>query len=406
MRTFDVRDFASSGAADDTAAIQAAVIAAQASGTGTVFFPPSSGGYKMGRVTITQPVTIDLGGQTINLSGLNAGFYLSGSVANVTIRSGTIVGSGVLADNHIGVLVSGKADNTSSYENFIARDLVIQNVVNGMILDGINDSLIENVTINGTVGASGATPAGNGIGFGGFNHGSGGGSNNKVIGCTFIGTTWQGLYLAGNKNTVVADCVFMNTTSPSVGQAAFTISRSQNTVASNLAFYNCAMNCIEIDADGGAYGPCKGVKLSNIAIYNPPAIAFFCGVQAPWQAGVCEVRDVSVDGLLINFDTTPQGYPVQIGETFGLTLSDVEIRNGGSAIGGMIRFIAGEMTFAGSIKISGLNIQAPAGEYVVTMFANVAGGTQAVLISDVLAPGITTPFPFLPAANPNIRVNV
>lgn len=381
------------GLTDDTGSIQKAINGAVTE-NGTVALPPSSAPYRMGAVPITGPCTIDLCGQKIELIGYQAGFRPQGSIPNLTIKNGSIVGSGVLADAQTAIVTSGVIDLTSVYDLLALEDLDISNVMNGAILDGVQRGRARNVNVKDTVGT--ASGQGNGIAFGSSWAPLGGMS---VDSCSFINCTRQGLYVAGNRNVGFRNLLFSGCSSG----AALAISRSQNTNGGGLTFDNCG-KCIQVDDQTGGLGVCKVTNLNGINIFNPTDVAVQVGITSGWTPGSVEVRDVMMSDVLIRYDGTPPTYPTAFSQSVGLTLRNWRIAAGGP-VGGLLRFNSSQWDYFDDAVIDGVDCNVPSGEYIATLPSAIYAGTQRIAFRNINAANVTTPFPFSGSiANPNLRL--
>jgi polygalacturonase len=318
----DVQSFGArgDGKSDDTAAIQAAVDAGTANRQ-PIFFSPTAAGYRMNRVTIRGPLTLDLGGSRILLAGRKAGFLLAGSVPDFTIRNGEISGDGQLSSQQVAVLTSGVVDQTSTYDRFVASDLVLKNCMSGLQVVSPRNGRIERVHVVSTVGVYSGT--GYGISFAGLDC-----QNMIVADCTFTRTTRHGLYVAGARNNVQLHNLAWYDHAPgqsvATGRSALAISRSQNVIGTQLHFYACADECIGIDDDDGGH-TLQDVSLSNIVIRDPRAVALRIGVATPWIDGQTEVSRVLIDGLDLTWTGSPSTYPIVIQEAKDVTIRNITV---------------------------------------------------------------------------------
>lgn len=152
------------GVTDDTAAIQAAIDAAEAASSGTVFFPP--GDYLISSPLIMDSgyVTLD-GGNFAKITFNDAGYAIElktnfCEIKNLTFNIGTTASGGILlgevpretisnkihhnyfagADktvaNRCGIYIQGAAPPTATYFNWIS-DNIIRKFYDGIVLDSI-----------------------------------------------------------------------------------------------------------------------------------------------------------------------------------------------------------------------------------------------------------------------------
>jgi hypothetical protein len=302
---------------------------------------------------------------------------VEGSVSDFSIRNGEIIGDGRLESRQVALLTSGVVDQTSTYDGFVASDLVLKNCMNGLQVVCPRNGRIERVHIVNTLGVQSGT--GYGIGF--ANVGGADCENMTVADCTFAGTTRHGLYLGGAKHVRLHNLSWYSHApgeTATHGRSALAISRSQNVVGNRLRFYDCADECIGIDDDEGGY-TLQDVALSDIAIHDARAVALRIGVATPWIDGKTEVTRVVIDGLELKWAGSPGTYPVLLQEAKHVTVRNITASSTGS-VGGIIRLVPGEFPHRDFITLSGMAASVPPEEYLVTIPTEVLTGTAHIVI--------------------------
>lgn len=402
---FDVRSFGARGDAhtDDTSSIQAAVDAA-IKAKRPLQFPPTEAGYAINQITVTGSISLDLGGSRLFLQGQNAGFFVSGSVSDLSIQRGIIVGDHRLASNHHAVLMSSVRDMTSTYDRFVASDLTISGCVGGLVVGCIRDAHIARVHILDTVGQLSGTGYGIGMAKGSLADCY----NILVEDCTFTRTTRHGLYIGGARNVTLRNLEWhdhaMGETSTH-GRSALAISRSQNVTGCRLLFRDCADECIGIDDDEGGY-TMRGAYLSGVTIENAHAVAIRIGVATEWIDGITEVSDVLISNLVLRWISNPKTYPVLIQEARHVTIRDVQVSTNDRAIGGILRLVSGQAAKRSDVVIEQIRAELPKDEYLVTVPKEVALGSTSVVVRD-LECTCAVPVAYedgVAPTNPNLRV--
>lgn len=258
----DVRAYGAvgDGVTDDTAAIQAAVTVAA---NKMIVFP--SGTYKMGLVTINNPMGIvALGKATINLTGSGARFRVDTSITWLMLRDLIFNGSGVAGDDHYAL-----APNSSSV---VIQDLLIDkcsasNVVNGFDTSSAKRVVMIALKVMTTVGDS--SGQGYGIVAGG---GNGNYSEDVLIVAPYLyRTTRHGIYLGATKRAQIISPIFYQHRNGSTGwsyKSALALSRGEDIAVSNPQFINCADECIGLDDSDTFTGLADNFQINGGSIRN------------------------------------------------------------------------------------------------------------------------------------------
>jgi hypothetical protein len=274
------------GVTNDTAAIQAAIDSIT---SGTVFFPPGTyniGGGNDGGIFISNKTNYKLVGYgaIFNITQLGSsgsqGIKMYNTLTNVTIEGLTIIGSGNVNDNHVGIY--------SSFGNIIANNLRILNcrVLNttiGIDVNGnqgtqtggnINDVLIQGNHLENIVGVN--------PGYGYGIHVSdqvGTWSNIKIIGNTIIKAQRHSIYYSQGGGGVIEGNVIRDHRLGVNGQgtggntkAAIDISRSQGVSVVGNIIHNFWDSGIMVWGDTSGKD-CKHVTITGNTLHQSNSTA-------------------------------------------------------------------------------------------------------------------------------------
>jgi len=187
---------------DDTAAIQAAVNVAVANNA-AVYFPKSTGPDGLYLITSTISVSgrCRIFGDGMNISGIFCsecdGLSVSGGTSFVTIENLAIYRTVLNANSKTGILASGTSG--SRCDNITIRNVWIDGFNYGVSLDWASALRMENVKCNRV--------------YNGF-HATGGGVNNFISACHFVGkqvSGGNGIYIDGTgaapEAYLIRDCL-------------------------------------------------------------------------------------------------------------------------------------------------------------------------------------------------------
>ncbi|HVU36543.1 MAG TPA: pectinesterase family protein [Opitutaceae bacterium] len=273
--TFDVTAYGATGdgATDNTAAIQAAINAANAAGGGTVEVPPAAAPYLSGPIVIGSNTNLQIDGGAV-LQALPFGVYPRSTTAPahfITITSGStnveITGSGVVDGNGAPWWAAYNAGSISNRPrlvqitkatNVFMTGVTFQNSPNfHLAFSGLNN----NVTIyDVTISAPGDSPNTDGMDIAGTNF--------LIQGCAVSDGDDNIVAKPGSvfcRNLYIADCTF------GVGHGV-SIGGQTNVGLDGMIVTNCTFNGtstgLRMKADATQGGPVQNVTYSNITMTN------------------------------------------------------------------------------------------------------------------------------------------
>ena len=247
------------GVTDDTAAINAAILAAAATDASVVVVPP--GEYAISAPIVLEDVsdlTLRGCGGVIQMVGTGARYsavQLEGTVSSVTIEGLHIKGSGVLADAHAGIANdSGVTITDLRILGNTIEDTTIAVSVNADLSGSVSGALIEGNTILLVIG----TAAGYGYG---IHHASGDYAeiaNVRILGNTIVDAGRHSIYQAKGRGVVVSgNTIRDHRLTGKAGQEgslrpAIMLSRSYDVCCTGNVVVNSAGCAVGVDGTDGA----------------------------------------------------------------------------------------------------------------------------------------------------------
>jgi len=286
QESVSVKDFGAvgDGVTVDTLSTQAAIDTSASVG-GTVLFPPSSSPYVMGKIIIgsSDGLTLDGNGQELDLTGSEAGFWLSGVISNLTIRNFKVTGDGTSTSAQ--ALVQNNSGQTLSRIKVL--DNFVTNTRNGIALTAEGGGSIVDVEYSGNyIDTTNGTAGGEGYGL--FLSGPNNTSIRGNIHHNWVnGATRHSIYVSRGDDVNISNNIISNhrqgVADLSIRAAIAAVRGSNRIIRSNI-FINTFDGCLNINADTSASGAItrNNVVADNTFLPNGNDIAqVYIGSSAP-----------------------------------------------------------------------------------------------------------------------------
>ncbi len=415
---FNVLDYGAGGS-DSTAAIQAAIDAAGASG-GTVIFPP--GDYISGALEVSDVTGVTLlgAGGVLTLTGTGSqpddyiGIKLGGTVTRFQMLQMHIVGDGVSANAHAGVWVeNGAVLEDLLFEGNRITDVVLGIAISNATASSVSGATITNNYLENIVGET------SGLGYG-IQCGTGAAANADAVVShnTIVHAERHSIYMSNGGGVVIDGNIIkehrFGTAPTGSGFAAIVVARGENCVVSNNLIETPKDGAIEVAPGQTGFQPARLITVANNVIRDPdgtyPAMSIgslgpagdeaceditICGnafYQASNNATQIEVFTGKRLNIFGNHHTmldvtsgTPALFFRGLGETAGTALytDDIEVHD---------NFVYGVDGMGGFVR-------------AVEFSSEIAAGSSRISFSNNRYSTTSTPFAFDGAqTNPNLRV--
>ena len=399
------------GVTDDTTVIQAVLTAAP---TGATVLLGAGKNYLVAGLTVTNKTdfTFDGNNSTLTLKATGAriaGVYVSGTSSNVTVRNVHVVGNGVLADAHAGVIIP----SGSTISNLRILNNTIYNTTLGISLnaDGsgsIRGALVQGNHVNTVIGTT------SGYGYG-IHHASSEDAvaqNVKIIGNTIELVQRHSIYQAKGTGITIAD----NTISrhrEGVANGSFLsaimMARSGDvTVTGNTIsqFYDSAMTV------GGIISATisRNYTVSG-NVFAQPQDDVPCLVVGQGAGSEGYPTGVSITGNVFNITSGANAIRIQTGKHVAVTGNTVVNSNAGTVTGIRVLAIdddAGTATYTDDLLFSN-NVVALTGAGTRYAFGLLGAPETSIINMSFVGNKITATYAFLTTTdtvtNPNIYVS-